>query len=85
MGLIAVAIIYPAIQLATVKRAEIPPGLLQSLAQKLHHNELKLPLQGKIAIVTGSTSGVGKGAASELLKVSVCVIIFLSSYDIYCS
>lgn len=64
-------VLYTAVTIANVKMAEIPPMLLKKLAQGYHENELELPLKGKVVIVTGSTSGVGKGAASELHKVKL--------------
>jgi hypothetical protein len=66
---IALAALYAAVTIANVKKAEIPPTLLKGLAQKYHENNLEQPLTGKVVIVTGSTSGVGKGAALELHKV----------------
>lgn len=68
-GLLALGALYAAVYLGSIKKAEIPPNLLKDLAQKYYGNSLDLPLEGKVVIITGSTSGVGKGAAKELHKV----------------
>jgi hypothetical protein len=57
------------ILIAIIPSAELPFERARELAQSYHSTTEREPLKGKIAIVTGSTSGLGKAIASELYEV----------------
>jgi hypothetical protein len=65
----------------------LPYDKLLSQAQKSNNvpQDNKYPLLGKIAIVTGATSGLGKEIATNLYRVRSCLSILFSHTNLHAS
>ncbi len=57
----------------------LPIEQLRIAAVQLFESSIEYPLEGKIAIVTGSSSGLGKSLALQLYQVSMHIDVIISS------
>jgi hypothetical protein len=81
MALMNVMVVFALVVSFLLSRlpVQLPFEEVRALAQQYHDTprEDKEPLKGKIAIVTGSTSGLGQCLASELYQVIQMSYIFI--------
>ena len=73
-GALAMYVVACVVQVVTAPVAKLPFPTLEALAVK-RFGKSKDPLKGKIAIVTGSTNGLGEQIAAQLYRLGAEVII----------
>ena len=79
---LAVVVVSNMIRVVTTPVVQLPYEKLFTIAKKKHGtaaNE-KYPLKGKIAIVTGSTNGLGEQIATQLYRMGASVVIASRTY-----
>jgi hypothetical protein len=78
---LAFAVVLIAVKIALFPSV-LPMAKIKSDAQKFHRTEESYPLLGKVAIVTGSTSGLGKSLATQLYEVMISPFFIVKKFTL---